>query len=216
MSQGISGEGKSGNQKGHVVDLVIKDEELPSDEVTGQYVVSSGHHMLTADDVRGTAEVSPAGAQRAYQKQQSVAESVKSQNKQAVEPDAISGFSDNSAAGDKQFVPVRNLETLYNVSGKEAVTADSSASPGVSLGGTDEVRYTAEDEELDTLPSMDGMGIESGSVSSFGEAGINNESEFATSGSSSHRKQNDFNDEVIIKDAPLMAKAISTILSNES
>ena len=105
------------------------------------------------------------------------------------------------------FVPLRNFETVKNFSGTEAATPDlqnlqeESRSPG-----TDE-------EELDTLPEMDNFafgedsGSDSGSdiISSSGTS----DSEFvSSSGSKKH-------DEPEVKDAALMAKAISSVLSDE-
>lgn len=198
------------DRNGQTVDLIIKDEDLPSDEGTGQYVVGSSHQMLTKDDVRGVS-ASPAGAQNAYAREQAVTDQVKN------DVNVTGDFASGSAGADKEFVPVRNLETLYNVSGKEAVTRDNPAPARDAPQMSDEATYAAEAEELDTLPAMDNLGFESSTPSRGGEEGVNNDTDFATAGSSggsSRRRSEESAPEV--KDAPLLAKAISTILANES
>jgi len=196
-------------RNGQAVDLVIKDEDLPAEEGTGQYFVGSNHQMLTKDDVRGVNSFA-GGAQQAY-----------SREKPASEPNSddlneTGGFSSNNIEADKQFVPVRNLETLYNVSGKEAVTKENPAAPRTASLGSGEETFAADAEELDTLPAMDDLGFESSSPSAGGEEGINSDSEFATAGGSGGSSRRHQEDAPEVKDAPLLAKAISTILANES
>lgn len=217
----FKGASKDAAKKGQVVDVVIRDDDLPSDEVTGQYVVGSNSHLLTPDDVAGSgqgfASVTPQAAYARSMNQAKV-DQMKNANKSAAEtsPDvlgegAADGFSGSAPSGtsssDSQFVPVRNLETLYNVSGKEAVTKN--AAPAVTSDG--DQKFSAADEDLDTLPTMDDVDFSSSSGSGFGGDGVNTDSEFATTGVS-HRGA----EEPEVKDAPLMAKAISTLLANES
>ena len=216
------GEIKTGSRKGQTVDFVIKDEELPSDEITGQYIVNESQHKLSPNDIKGVNGVTPEAAQNAYAKQQSVGNEIA---KNAVMQENVSAgdsviessgggseFSDSNNDSDKKFVPVRNIETLYNVSGKEAVPKNGA--PVNSSFGED--TYSAEDEQLDTLPSMDSIGDLDSSGPAFGDGGVNNDTDFANGtggGSSRHAVEPDEN---TIKDAPLLAKAISTILANES
>ena len=166
--------------------------------------------------------VTPEAAQNAYAKQQSVGNEIA---KNAVMQENVSAgdsviessgggseFSDSNNDSDKKFVPVRNIETLYNVSGKEAVPKNGA--PVNSSFGED--TYSAEDEQLDTLPSMDSIGDLDSSGPAFGDGGVNNDTDFANGtggGLSRHAVEPDEN---TIKDAPLLAKAISTILANES
>lgn len=214
-------EGSTADKKGQSVNLVIKDEDLPSEEGTGQYEVGSNHQMLNAEDIRGvTGHFS--NAQNAYAQQSadsSRLDEIKKENNHAADSAAENfvretEFKNGAPDGDKEFVPVRNLETLYNVSGKEALTKENPAS--VNQGtSSEEPAFTAEDEELDTLPTMDDLGIEGSSTDSYGEEGVNTDSDFATtSGGGSRRSVPENAPEV--KDAPLLAKAISTILANES
>lgn len=204
-------------KKGQAVDIVIKDEELPADENAGQYYVGSNRFMLNAEDVKKNSQpaksVPPATPAPAKENAglDSAVGNISSQ--------AEDGFaSPGESTSEKQFVPVRNIETLYNASGKEAVTKtdapdetqEQSAKPVPP--SSDEQSFSAADEQLDTLPDMDGMGVFADEVAStgYGDADINNESDFATGGV---RNKNVEPPEV--KDAELMAKAISTILTNE-
>ncbi|MCQ2573445.1 MAG: hypothetical protein MJ182_06085 [Treponema sp.] len=207
--------GKTSAKRGQTVDLVIQDEDLPSDEVTGQYIVNDSQRIFTAGDIKNIPTSSPAAAQNAYAKQQ-----------QKTVEDSGAGSTDfekssESEVSEEKFVPVRNLETLYNVSGKEAVTkTEDKVSKAGTFSLSGEEVYSAEDEELDTLPSMDSLGDSIGggdsSRPSFGDDEVNNETEFATAGSSGGSRRSAEPDENVIKDAPLLAKAISTILANES
>lgn len=112
------------------------------------------------------------------------------------------------------FVPLRNFETVKNFSGTEAATPDLQNLQEESPAPVSETRSPGTDEEeLDTLPEMDNFafgedpGSDSGSdiISSSGTS----DSEFvSSSGSKKH-------DEPEVKDAALMAKAISSVLSDE-
>lgn len=212
----INSEGAApeGGKKGQVVDVVIHDEDLPSDEVTGQYYVGTNHQMLTPEDVNGGFGTSIPS--QAYSRQNAVADTIRNENKMAVNSNpenADTDFAEGTGNSSKGFVPVRNLETLYNVSGKEAVTKDNPAQAQASFSPSSEGTFSAADEQLDVLPSMENLGIDNSSSSENHEEGINSESDFATSGGTSvHREP----EETEIKDAPLMAKAISSILANES
>ena len=77
----------------------------------------------------------------------------------------------------------------------------------------DNPSFTAADEQLDTLPDLEDtvMFEDEGSSSSYRDGDINNDSDFATGGV---RRKSVEPPEV--KDAELMAKAISSILTGES
>lgn len=215
--------GSDSLKKGQVVDIEIKDEDLPSDEATGQYYVgNTSHHMLTEEDVKGSSYASVSSPVN-----NSGVEEIRKANRLAVEntePVSAGTSSGEASPGESsiesKFVPVKHLETLYNVSGKEPgqdkkeSLESSESAPSVSSGAArEEAVYTAEDEKLDTLPSMDGLSLEGSSGSSYGSGdGFNNESDFATGGGAGSRVV----EEPDVKDASLMAKAISSILANES
>lgn len=115
------------------------------------------------------------------------------------------------------FVPVRNLETLTNISGKEAVSPSQASSSNETLSSNSSANSAAgfAGEGIDTLPDMDGFVFgesESSQSSSEEVADTNTDSEFVAS-SGSHKKDDG---PAEVKDAALMAKAISSILSDEN
>ena len=173
---------------GQNVDITIQDEELAPSESENHFVVGDNHQMLNDSDVKSSA--------------------------------AASGDAPDSSQG---FVPLRNFETVKNFSGKEAVVPSEAvaAAPAADKNEAEEVEEAQPVTEsapanaaggLDTLPDMENFVFSesSGSGSDDDDSGIESDSEFVSSGS---RKKNDGPAEV--QDAALMAKAISSVLSDE-
>ena len=111
------------------------------------------------------------------------------------------------------FVPLRNFETVKNFSGTEAATPDLQNLQEENPQPVSQPRSSSPDEdELDTLPEMENFAFGEDSGSDSGSDIIassgTSDSEFVSSGS---RKQ----EEPEVKDAALMAKAISSVLSDE-
>lgn len=112
---------------------------------------------------------------------------------------------------DNGFVPVRKTETVNNFSGKESVSEkelqsspenSSSPSSNDANGG------------IDTLPDMNNLEFgESNSSASSDSDSSGFETESETVASSHKRNSNEVPE---IKDAALMAKAISSVLSDEN
>ena len=178
---------------GNNVDITIQDEELRPSESENHFVVGDNHQMLNDSDVKSSANGS---------KQES-----------------------SSSQG---FVPLRNFETVKNFSGKEAVIP----AEAVASGNTAEVVNSApaaastaanttvsnfdaggSDGGIDTLPDMENFVFSEGSDSGSGDddSDTTTESEFVSSVGS---KKSDGPAEV--QDAALMAKAISSVLSDEN
>ena len=112
------------------------------------------------------------------------------------------------------FVPLRNFETVKNFSGTEASTPDVQSSQAESSEAVSTPAPSRPDEdELDTLPEMENFAFGEDSGSDSGSDVIvpsgTSDSEFVSSSSS--RKT----EEPEVKDAALMAKAISSVLSDE-
>lgn len=103
----------------------------------------------------------------------------------------------NNTEESNGFVPLKNFENVKNVSGKEAVKPDS-----VVVDNSKE-----SDNKIDTLPDMNGLSFDNNTSSDS----IETDSDFTSS--TSFSKSSDEPTE--IKDAALMAKAISSILSDE-
>lgn len=184
----------SASAVGQNVDITIQDEELAPSESENHFVVGENHQMLNESDIRNSANGS--------------------------------NDAQNSSQG---FVPLRNLETIKNFSGKEAVKpADAVASENTSASGNlDEVSDNANVQEaeissangnsdnagkaIDILPDMENFVFSDNSGSdSDDDSDTGTDSEFVASSGS--RKKNEAAE---VQDAALMAKAISSVLSDE-
>ena len=171
---------------GQNVDITIQDEELRPSESENHFVVGDKHQMLNDSDVRNSA----------------------------------SPVSENTSA--QGFVPLRNFETVKNFSGTEAVipaeavavekAAESSAPEEPQSAPVKSFETNNSDGGIDTLPDMENFVFSEGSGSGDDNSDAETESEFVSS-TGSHKK-NDGPAEV--QDAALMAKAISSVLSDEN
>jgi len=124
---------------------------------------------------------------------------------------------ENEAAQEEKpgFVPLRNFETVKNFSGVEASTPDLNQNAADSSAASTESRPSSNsDNELDTLPEMDsfafGEDSDSDSNDDLNVNTGNSDANFASSHSSSKKEEPE------VKDAALMAKAISSVLSDEN
>ena len=173
---------------GQNVDITIQDEELRPSESENHFVVGDNHQMLNDSDVRN------------------------------------SGSAANVSSSSQGFVPLRNFETVKNFSGKEAVIpaeavatenkAAESVQTATPVAAVSNFETNSADGEIDTLPDMENFvfseSSDSGSENDDSDAVT--DSEFISSASS--HKKNDGPAEV--QDAALMAKAISSVLSDEN
>lgn len=114
--------------------------------------------------------------------------------------------SANETANSEGFVPLKKVETFKNLSGKESVPPESVSSIPVS----GESKNTSFDGGIDTLPDMNNMVFEE-EHSNYQESGDSDTgfSQTETVSHSSNREQPE------IKDASLIAKAISSVLADE-
>ncbi|MCI6809495.1 MAG: hypothetical protein MR958_04800 [Spirochaetia bacterium] len=114
---------------------------------------------------------------------------------------------ENSEPVNTGFVPLKNFETVNNFSSQEAVVAEVT---GVKAS----TRPSSVDGELDVLPDMENLdfGSKTSGVSDSSSEGYEDSiTEFSSTTSSRHKSLED----VGIQDAALMAKAISSALSND-
>ena len=179
--------GTNNSALGQNVDITIQDEELRPSDSENHFVVGDNHQMLNDSDVRN------------------------------------SGSAANENNSSQGFVPLRNFETVKNFSGKEAVipaeavaaenkTAESTAT-AAPAAVVSNFETNIADGGIDTLPDMENFVFSESSgseVNDDSDAGA--DSEFVSSASS--HKKNDGPAEV--QDAALMAKAISSVLSDEN
>lgn len=120
------------------------------------------------------------------------------------------------------FVPLRNFETVQNVSGTEAVipseaisTKQETVSEPVNTNQSSVASFPdiGSDGGIDTLPDMENFVFsDSSSSDSDNVSDAGTETDFVTS-SSSHKKSDA---PAEVQDAALMAKAISSVLSDEN
>lgn len=139
------------------------------------------------------------------------------------------GKSDNSTVdSNPSFVPLRNHETVENLSGKEAVikngvpviektSAETSAPVSSTVNGIPTLNGNSSGD-LDVLPDMDNLTMGESVITatesnnSNGEdEGFSSEDGFTSVGSIRSNKH----EEQEVQDAGIMAKAISSILSGE-
>lgn len=106
------------------------------------------------------------------------------------------------------FVPLKNFETLNGLSGKESVTPDAVTS---QPAGSEKAMANAMEEGIDTLPDMNSLVYEDNSSSDSDDDEVANTG--FDSATSIHSSSNEVPE---IKDAGLMAKAISSVLSDEN
>ena len=186
---------------GQHVDITIQDEELQKSESDNHFVVGESRQMLNDSDVRS----GPAFGQMSGQ---------------------TAAKNESSSSTSSGFVPLRNFETVTNVSGTEAQSpvikaeaqnsgAENASAPEASnFASASAAASSADSEGLDTLPDMEGFSFGEDSSSSNDDDGdvpsSGGDSEFVSASSS--RKQ----EEPEVKDAALMAKAISSVLSDEN
>ena len=179
---------------GQNVDITIQDEELKPSESENHFVVGDNHQMLNDSDVRSS---------------------------------AAGGDTADSSQG---FVPLRNFETVKNFSGTEAVIPSEAIASQPATAKSETNSSPAEenaapaapvsnatggigDGGIDTLPDMENFVFSdnSGSDSDGDDSDTGTDSDFVSMGS---HKKNDGPAEV--QDAALMAKAISSVLSDEN
>ena len=110
-----------------------------------------------------------------------------------------------------EFVPIRNLETVSNFSGNEAETPKEAEERREAIERQEEEKGS----ELDTLPDMSELKVAAGSEGSDDNTITFSDSEEAQFvHNATNYKSSDMSGGEI-KDASLMAKAISSILADE-
>lgn len=187
IDAGKSSEAKVVNSTsvGNNVDIVIEDQELERSESGNRYDVGENRSMLNTNDV---------------------ASSSSSQS-----------LSSNTGATEdtrSNFVPVRNLETLTNFSGTEAVKPSAIAN---NADENDAKESSSKNDDLDVLPDFGNLGnsatpMMSSSSSSNDSIDVFSESESSPVYSS---RRNDVDTDKF-QNTELIAKAISSVLSGES
>jgi len=187
------GEPELSSKKGGLVDIVVKDEELPSEENSPQFFVGSNHQMLNKSDYLP--------ADRTPEK---TAEKIDTINEPDIVPPPVvkkeseDEYDDGSNDG---FVPVPLQETAENISGREAGTAEQQQ-PG-TVYSNDDLEHL-EDDSLDELPELQDL------KTAESDDNVIKDSDFSKAGNKKESKSDS-----TVQDAQLMARAISTVLAKD-
>ncbi|MDE5898957.1 MAG: hypothetical protein K2H09_06820 [Treponemataceae bacterium] len=183
---------------GHAVDIVIQDEELPSEENAPGFFVGTSHNMLTPNDMNVSVE---AGAAAAESGRTAAAEAP------SPEPSA-------PPAPQGGVVPLRLAEGASNLSGTEAKSAKEIEAEGRQVPSVPPSGRNDEDgDELDVLPDLESIeGVAAAPEPSEDDASGGGA---VSSGGEMAEPAVGISDVADGKDAALMAKAISTLLASE-
>lgn len=206
---------------GSKVDLVVSEEDLPEDKEAPVFYVE-GKHVLSNEDVgiHKAAEPSAASAQSAPSAEAfsaaeqndalEAAEKVREQKAAENITQKAAEAASRPSAPQPEDVPLE-AEAPQKKEAQPAFAPINLASGGAaassgSAGGND---------ELDDLPDIGEIG--GGSSAEGQDEGVIEDSEFAEEGMVHPRRQTELSDGKVadVKDAPVMAEAIRTILKTE-
>lgn len=193
------------NSRGQNVDIVIQDQEIERSDSPNSFDVGSSFQMLNSSDI---ASGSPIASSADSNQSSSGSDEMSKANQDAVEHNTIG----------EQFIPINNFQKVdkATVTG-QSVNTSVADSPVINLNNNETGVVT---DELDTLPDLGTIEVQKASDGSNSEEESMSEysaSESMDSGVSSisSRSSHSGDENIEIKDASLMAKAISSILSNE-
>ena len=194
----------SNPQVGTKVDLYVHDEELDADENGNAYVVDdSSHQMLNNSDLRSTGSISRAAV---FATAPSAAE-----EKPAVQnasDEVASAMAEANAGAAQSAAKVQGPAPAQTEESGAATEERPLPSDNAGAGASS----SEESGGLDTLPDMSSFVMENASSSEEnGESAVESDSSYTTTVSSSHNDGS----ELGVKDAEVMAKAISSVLSRE-
>lgn len=211
---------------GNSVDIVIQDEDLPSEEDGAQFFVGSNHQMLNSEDLEENQKKSgdaPETEKSESDEKKSTAVSEKdlpsadlNTNKNTVAGISLNADAVRKANVDSEnsgFVPVTAKENAENFSSVESKTvSEIKADENVTqMNSVPDLKNENTAESLDVLPDLEEISEGNVSLSTSNEQDNSEQTDFSGNKNSiSSKKENaDGND------AELMAKAISTLLSKD-
>ena len=197
---------------GSKVDLVVSEEDLPEDKDAPAFYVE-GKHVLSNDDLVGKKSAVAADDSLSAARQNETLDAVEKVREQK----AAENIAQKAAEIASPAPAAVELEAPPGVSQPQAKEAPaafapinlahgaSSAAPAAAMSG---------DDELDDLPDIGEIG---GGSASEAEGGVIEDSEFAEEGMARPSRQTELADGKVadVKDAPVMAEAIRTILKTE-
>lgn len=193
---------------GSKVDLVVSEEDLPSDGAELTFSFDGERHVLTSEDVGASAR-NGATVERVPvpEPKPSVAEASPVLASEATDNAKPVSVSEPAQAGPKNDVPETKLSP--NIAASMPAASDNASPPSAAKGDFEAL------PELDNLPDFGG---ESSASEAGGEGGeVIEDSDFAEEGSVAPARRTEFSDGTVAdtKDASLMARAIQTVLAHE-
>ncbi len=217
---------------GGKVDLVVSEEDLPEDKEAPVFFVD-GRRVVTDDDVSskpaqsaktdsGDGGISAARQNQALAAAEKVREEKAAENIEKKAQD-ISLAKERASAANESASPSGAAPSFapINLAAKSASPLVEEAVPNVVPETAAEKKAEAPsgDSELDELPDISGLGMGGGSdrAAAAQDENVIEDSEFAQDGSVKVHRQTELADGKIadVKDAPVMAEAIRTILKKE-
>lgn len=180
----------SSGKSEHKVDIMVQDEELPSDGATQAFNVGSNHSMLNQSDLETETE----NKDNVSEKEQNA---VTSANKEAT----------------SSFVPISSGENLSNFSGTEAKSLNEVEKDGSNKKEPSSKTPASVSDDLDELDNLPDLGDipTSSDILPTQEEQMVEDSDFSKNGASSK----DVDSFARGEDSALMAKAISTLLAKD-
>ena len=187
---------------GSKVDLYIRDQELDSDDGGNTYFVDdSSHQMLNNSDLRSTgfaARVPEPASVAGMESPESVGNA----------PDAADAMAKANAGA---LEGVANMPTAAPAQPEIVLDGGVSNGAGASDNGGAAASSQSNDSGLDTLPDMSGFVMDTASSSEEGEESMESEGSYTTTVATGSSDGSEYG----VKDAEVMAKAISSVLSRE-
>ena len=206
------------------VDLVVSEEDLPDDKEAPSFFVD-GRRVVTDEDVGGAKtapafqDVSDGGAISAAQQNQALAAAEKVREAKAAENIEIKaqGISAANAQAAQEAKPAFAPIDLA-ASGQGAAVSEEAVPEVPHAEEPKAAPSKPSDPELDELPDISGFsGGGDGAAPAAAHEDVIEDSEFAQDGSVKVHRQTELADGKVadVKDAPIMAEAIRTILKKE-
>ncbi len=205
---------------GSKVDLVVSEADLPDDKEGPAFFVEGKHILSSEDVVQSKAQAASLAQASEVQRQNQALEAAEkvrerkaaeniAQKAAEISSQATASSAPSAAAEKAEAAPVKEAEapsfTPVNLAGASAEKEPESSG---SSGG----------DELDDLPDIGEIGgAVVGAGSSDSDDDVIEDSDFAREGAAASGRQTVFSDGKVadVKDAPVMAEAIRTILKTE-
>lgn len=207
---------------GSKVDLVVSEEDLPEDKEAPAFYVE-GKHVLSGDDVgagKAYAAGEPFSSARQNEtldaaekvREQKAAENITQKAAEIKAEPSAHVSAPASPAVEEASLPVE--EDAPQAAGTQPAFSPVNLAQGTAPASPAAASAPSLDgEELDNLPDIGDFG----GASSEAHDEVIEDSEFAEEGAAHPRRQTELSDGKVadVKDAPVMAEAIRTILSSE-